>query len=96
MKVTLPCIVCGKQLQPVFADQDVNQPNDGLAFSTKGHYGSTVFDPGLGTMSLEVNICDPCLTEAGDKQQVILHKLHNQEFVQQQWQAPQEGEDNEW
>lgn len=63
---TPPCIVCGTKLGNVFGD-DIpcphNQPSDGLAFSTRGHYGSTVFDPMDGS-SLEINVCDPCLEKA--------------------------------
>lgn len=59
---TLPCLVCGKTLSSVLPNPDINQPNDGTAFSTSGHFGSTVFDPANGTL-LEVNVCDPCLVE---------------------------------
>lgn len=56
---TLPCIVCAKKLKPA-VDNELNQPNDGLAFCTYGHYGSTFFDPMDGSQ-LEINICDSCL-----------------------------------
>lgn len=58
-----PCLICGKQLEPVFSDAGtVNQPNDATAFWTAGHYGSGVFDPMDGSM-LNINICDDCLRE---------------------------------
>lgn len=63
------CIVCKKSLENVF-DQD-NQPNDGLAFQSSGHYGSTVFDPMDGT-HLEINVCDPCLKQAGEDGNVMI------------------------
>lgn len=65
----LPCIVCGKALRNV-TDDSSNQPNDGTAFQTEGHYGSTVFDPMDGTV-LEVNLCDPCLLAAAEQGRVF-------------------------
>lgn len=66
----LPCVVCGKPLLNVFDDLD-NQPSEGLAFSSHGHYGSTAFDP-MDGQRLELNICDPCLLSARDKGQVFV------------------------
>jgi hypothetical protein len=65
-----PCIVCGEQLYNV-VDEVTNQPYEGTAFTTGGHYGSTVFDPMDGTY-LELNICDECLVKARDKCQVLI------------------------
>lgn len=65
---SLPCIVCGKQLEnsePV-GSTERNQPLDGTAFSTHGHYGSTFFDPQDGQM-LEITVCDECLGKHKDK-----------------------------
>lgn len=56
---TLPCFVCGENLQSA-APGVVNQPLDGLAFTTHGHYGSGVYDPMDGSW-LELNICDVCV-----------------------------------
>lgn len=55
----LPCVVCHQQLKNV-DNSAANQPDEGTAFMTYGHYGSTFFDPMDGSY-LEVNICDPCL-----------------------------------
>lgn len=63
------CIVCDKPLKN-FGYED-NQPDGGTAFQSHGHYGSTAFDPMDGTY-LEINICDPCLTAAGAKGQVLV------------------------
>jgi hypothetical protein len=46
-----------------------NQPRDGVACTTSGNYGSTVFDPMNGEF-LEFNLCDPCLVAAGEKGRV--------------------------
>ena len=58
---TCTCIVCKETLSNI--DETGNQPDEGLEFTSYGHYGSTVFDPADGT-ALVVNICDRCLTEA--------------------------------
>lgn len=58
-RLALPCIACGRKL--VNVDEDAtNQPYNGTAFVTHGHYGSTAFDP-LDGHYLEINICDLCL-----------------------------------
>lgn len=64
----LPCIVCGKRLVNVFEDAE-NQPHGGLAITTHGTYGSTIFDPMDGNF-LEFNLCDECLVEAGERGRV--------------------------
>jgi hypothetical protein len=63
----LPCIVCGRDLASCSRP---NQPLDGLAFSSRGHYGTTVFDPMDGS-ALEINVCDPCLVSAGERRRVL-------------------------
>lgn len=55
------CIICQKKLDNI--DDSGNQPDEGLAFTSFGHYGSRVFDPMDGTW-LEVNVCDRCLGNA--------------------------------
>jgi hypothetical protein len=66
----LACVVCGLVLRNVHNGVD-NQPDDGLALTSHGHYGSTAFDPMDGTY-LEVNICDECLVKAGNNGQVYV------------------------
>lgn len=73
--MTLPCIVCGKDLEsalPADLEGGQNQPNDGTTFISHGQYGSTVWDPmdRGGNEMLEINICDPCLLQHKDK---VLH-----------------------
>ena len=71
----LPCIVCSKTLMNVFNDKiAVNQPLDGLAFTSHGAYGSS-FDPMDSTFLLTVNICDDCLKRGGVEQKVVLTKF---------------------
>lgn len=74
--MTLPCARCGRELEsavPEEVDQPHgNQPHGGTAFSTHGHYGSTVFDPMDGS-SLELNICDKCLIVLGRWGHVLHH-----------------------
>ena len=66
------CIVCDKPLRNAAPEEiSQNQPSGGTAFQSRGHYGSTVFDPMDGTY-LEVNICDPCLTKAGAEGKVLI------------------------
>lgn len=63
MNTTLNCIVCEKELKSALPDneryKETNQPADGTAFHSRGHYGSTVFDPMDGTLA-ELNVCDEC------------------------------------
>lgn len=70
MNDPVPCIVCKKKLGPVGSEAG-NHANDANSFRTSGQYGSTVFDPLDGTY-LEVNICDECLTAAGEAGQVLI------------------------
>lgn len=69
--MALPCIVCKKEVEAVSAEPPGhNHPYAATAFTTHGHYGSTIFDPMTGQF-LEVNVCDPCLREAGEQGRVL-------------------------
>lgn len=61
---SFPCIVCGRHLERVFEEE--GQPSNGVTCSTRGNYGSTVFDPMDGT-GLAFNICDPCVVEKSEE-----------------------------
>ena len=65
--VPLPCIVCGRALDPIFPehmnDDDYVQPADAISLTGHGIYGSKVFDPMDGSY-VSVNICDDCLAPA--------------------------------
>lgn len=69
----LPCIVCGKELEPATPkplDTDTNQPWGANVFISRGHYGATAFDTGHDDF-LEVNICTYCLEDAAGKGHVF-------------------------
>lgn len=57
----LTCFKCHKELK----DYHKIQPMNGLAFETRGHYGSTFFDPMDGS-KIEIVICDDCLENNKD------------------------------
>lgn len=67
----LNCIICSKALEPVNDDDyPYDYPYRGTQFETKGHYGSTYFDPLSDRKFLLINICDICLAGAEDREQV--------------------------
>jgi hypothetical protein len=70
--IPVPCVVCGKTFRDAMPESgpNRNQPSDGTAFVSHGHYGSTVFDPFNASM-IEINFCDPCLREAAEKKRVL-------------------------
>jgi hypothetical protein len=73
--VTLPCIVCGAELEPVGSPfpEYGNQPYGGTVFESSGQYGSTVWDPCLTSDDkLEITVCDQCMRMAAAAG-VILH-----------------------
>lgn len=67
----VPCIICGKILHEVWEQSSNNQPSDGVCAVIPGQYGSTVFDPMSSGEHLEINLCDKCLVEAGEKGRVL-------------------------
>lgn len=77
MSNALPCIICHKPLEKVYrGDQDVgNHPDDGVACTTHGNYGSTVFDS-LNGSYLEFNICDPCLLDAAKFNRIAIGRMY--------------------
>lgn len=65
----LPCMVCGTVLEsalPATIDTD-NQPSDGTVFTSRGQYGSTVWDPMNDSDFIEITICDACLIKHKDR-----------------------------
>jgi hypothetical protein len=74
MSETCKCIRCNKDLANI-ADIGL-QPSKGLAFQTRGHYGSTYFDPmpefGGPSTYLEIVVCDNCVKSA--EMEGIVHR----------------------
>lgn len=74
----LPCFKCGKQPESAVPDSpfSYNQPHAATVFTSRGHFGSTVFDPISRERHIELTICDDCLIE--NKAQVLLVKSRYQ------------------
>jgi hypothetical protein len=72
-----PCIICGADLEPAMPDT-VQQPSGGTAFTTRGHYGSTVFDPLNLPEQLSIVVCDECLVGSAQGGRV-LHAVDGEE-----------------
>jgi len=64
----LVCLLCGKPCKKVWKDYP-NQPYGATVFTSRGQYGSTVFDEVDGTY-LQVNIHDRCLVNAAIERRV--------------------------
>ena len=63
------CIACGKAMANIQEDGTL-QPSGGTAFQSRGHYGSTVFDPMDGSL-IEIAVCDDCLGDAIERNRVV-------------------------
>lgn len=87
------CIVCGANLRNL--DENGNQPSGGTAFQTKGHFGSTVFDPMDGTC-LEINVCDPCLLDKAKSGAVLRYGAWRSVVRNppKRWRGPREDRQN--
>jgi len=73
MPKPLTCIVCDYQPVEAIKHSDNNFPYKATAFITRGHYGSTFFDPMDGS-HIEINVCDECLVKAQAKGQILNNK----------------------
>ena len=75
IELPIPCLVCGQTLESAIDARGVeptsNQPYRATAFTSHGHYGSIDFDEMWGRY-LEVNICSPCLRQAGEDGRVLV------------------------
>lgn len=65
----MKCLKCYKALK----EYGKFHPVGGLHFVTYGHYGTTVFDPMDGS-TLNIFVCDSCITEAYEEGIVIRRK----------------------
>lgn len=73
--MTLDCFVCAKNFKPAMtltedvagepvthlSGQRLEPPYGGTRFTSRGNYGSTLFDPANDEEFMELNICDACL-----------------------------------
>lgn len=98
--MALPCIRCGKQLRNIRMGEEkksipeTNQPYNGTAFSTNGHYGSTVFDEFHGER-IEINVCDVCLLDAARENRVISYRaLQRWQYSEYEFWVPDVDEDH--
>ena len=66
----VPCIVCGYEPDTAFHGCTSNQPYKATTFLSRGHYGSTFFDPMDGTY-IEINVCDVCLERAKSDKKIV-------------------------
>lgn len=76
--------MCKKQLERAFSDID-HHPAGGAVFTSKGNYGSTVWDEGWTSgRSLHIIICDECLVvEAEDV--LVMNAFPTTRFTYQAW-----------
>lgn len=91
VQLPLPCLVCGRHLEPVFAlrgRDDQRQPNDAVMCSTPGNYGSTVFDEEINGYRLEFNVCDACLVERADRFRRVRYLTRRTQEVYEPWTPP--------
>jgi hypothetical protein len=69
---TIACFCCDKVMENMHYESRLNDsyvyvhPIDGLHFQTRGHYGSTMFDPMDGS-SLDIAICDDCIKQRAER-----------------------------
>lgn len=78
---TVTCIICEKEVENMtYEGGDPNgvHPMDGTAFTSYGHYGSTVFDPMDGS-TITLVICNGCLK--GHKEEFLYHKEPHPDYV---------------
>lgn len=95
----LPCIRCGKQLGQIWDQKESvsesleNQPYNGTAFCTNGHYGSTVFDSMHGE-TIEINVCDTCLLDAAKEGRILYYRsIKKTELVNRKFWVPDVNEE---
>jgi hypothetical protein len=72
------CIKCNKKLSNIDDRDNQVQPQDGVAFITYGHYGSTFFDPCNGDY-MQIVVCDECLKALDKKKKLVYNTSNDQE-----------------
>jgi len=86
MSAPLPCIRCGKALEPVDPAYAPLQPDCGVMFSASGNYGSEVFDL-MDRTHLEINLCDECVIKSRDEGRLVRKRRPacNHEYETVEW-----------
>lgn len=83
---SLPCAVCGTELERVDGQPDI--PYGANIFNTTGHYGATAYDSPCGE-HLELLICTPCLDGMRERQAIhrVLHATHDTPRQRHVWRS---------
>jgi hypothetical protein len=93
----LLCLVCGSELEwagpPVDDDPEVSRvetPPQGTTFTSRGNYGSTVWDePFSSNAFLKVAVCDDCLVAHKERVLEIRYKHQRPELdYGRDWEGP--------
>lgn len=72
------CVKCNKKLRNIDDRDNQVQPNDGVAFITYGHHGSTFFDPCNGDY-MQIVVCDECLKVLDRKKKLVYNTSNNRD-----------------
>lgn len=96
----LPCLICGKELEPAYTSRDPEidfygnkQPYGAVVCSTSGNYGSMVWDSLRGDERLEFNICDECIKYCAPGRVLEVHyrRQPSKIEIQRFWDPTTEG-----
>lgn len=88
--ITLPCIICGKELHPsVRLVATFNQPSGAVVCTTGGNYGSALFDAEPGY--IEFNICDDCLAARAERTLYVERRQPQPELSYSTWKEENEA-----
>ena len=89
----IPCFKCGYVPEPVNRDFP-EQPYEATAFTSGGHYGSTVYDPMSNYRHLRIIICDKCLLEHRTEVQEVFISPRASVYDHQPWDpGPRENDE---
>jgi len=86
--ITLPRIICAKELHSTIRRATFNHPSGAVVCRTSGNYGSALFDAEPGY--IEFNICDDCLAARAERTLYVERRQPQPELSYSTWK-----EDNE-
>ena len=67
----MKCISCNVDVENLdYPGQETVHPMDALLFTTRGHYGTTFFDPMDGSY-IAVVVCDECLNNKNNSDYIF-------------------------